>query len=323
MRTPSIAIASEVPIINGRPTIPQLLESSLLSRANESTVEVMYTDEQLLNLYLRDQRRAGRSTNTIERYSQYLRLVSKSVPGGIARLTREDFEQWLDDLHLSMRTRYSYISYLSTFYDWAVDDHRLRTNVTKEIRRPKMHRLLPRPIANDDLITALASASPQISCYLLLAAYGGLRCIEIAGLQVGDVVETEGLLRIVDAKGGDERIVPLHPEVLSALVRLPMPRAGFVFRGARGDKVSRSMVSQKGNQHLHNTGTTSTMHTLRHWFGSHLYSESEGDIRMVQEALGHKDVSSTAIYTAFSRQNMTVRVQGLNMNPSELVGQAS
>ena len=64
---------------------------------------------------------------------------------------------------------------------------------------------------------------------LSLAAYAGLRCQEIAGLDREDVLEAKGLLRVVKGKGGVERIVPLHPEALAALRCLPMPRSGALF----------------------------------------------------------------------------------------------
>ncbi len=136
---------------------------------------------------------------------------------------------------------------------------------------------------------------------MLLAALQGLRCQEIAGLQREDIIEEEGLLRVVHAKGGNERMLPLHPDVLSALWALPMPRAGWLFIRPRGGKYTPHQLSRVFNDFLRDAAVGASAHQLRHWFASELYRSTQ-DIRLVQEMLGHSSPEITAIYAAFDRK---------------------
>jgi integrase len=89
----------------------------------------------------------------------------------------------------------------------------------------RLRQLLPRPAPDHVVRRILAIAPPQIRCRTLLGAFEGLRCQEMARLRREDVLETEGLLRVVRGKGAYERIVPLHPDVWTGLGEPPMSDA--------------------------------------------------------------------------------------------------
>jgi integrase/recombinase XerC len=134
---------------------------------------------------------------------------------------------------------------------------------------------MPRPIASAELEAAVAGAPPREQAMLLLAAFEGMRCVEIARLTREDVFEhKDPPIIIAYGKGSKERIIPLHPEVLQALRRLPLPRTGPVFRYDSGAPFTAQRVSQIANTYLHDAGTDSTMHQLRHFFGTHTYRTS-------------------------------------------------
>jgi integrase len=123
---------------------------------------------------------------------------------------------------------------------------------------------------------------------------------------------------VVYAKGGKERSLPLHPEVLLALKALPMPRTGWIFNRPRGGSYSPTQLSQNFNAFLKRScgDTAPTAHQLRHWFGTNLYAQSH-DIRMTQEMLGHASPATTAIYTAFDRRAAAAAIGNMTLNGPE------
>jgi integrase len=127
---------------------------------------------------------------------------------------------------------------------------------------------------------------------LCLAAYQGLRCVEIAGLRREDVLETRtpAVLVVTTGKGGKERILALHPETLDSLRRLPLPRSGWVFPLQRIDHTSTGgrhfydaahQVSLAISGYLRGLDIPASAHMLRHWFGTSLYGATR-DLRLTQ-----------------------------------------
>ncbi len=180
--------------------------------------------------------------------------------------------------------------------------------------RPRLPRRLPRPIDDTDLARAIAaapSASP-LRCFLLLAAFQGLRCQEIAGLRGEDVDRDAELLTVRHGKGGHERALPLHPLVAA---QLPRVAGGPLFTLAGGSSPLRSHnVSHVVNDHLHSIGIAASAHTLRHWHATKLY-QATNDLRMVQELLGHASVATTQIYAGWDRAKAGPAVAALTVGP--------
>jgi integrase/recombinase XerC len=269
------------------------------------------TDDDLIRAHHVDQVRRGNLPRSIARRDANLATFVKWLQGKpLLEVTRTDVERFLDARDIGPRTRYGWLSHLHAFYDWAARDELTEHDPTSRIIRPKMRRTLPRPADTDELLSALGDACPKHRCWLLLAAYQGLRCQEIAGLRREDVLEAEGLLRVAMAKGGNERLLPLHPDVLEALKALPMPRVGWVFRRPRGGPYGPVALSQEFNRFLRDAGVDATAHHLRHWFGTSLYMDTH-DLRLVQEMLGHASPTTTAIYTAFDQRAAGEAVRAL------------
>lgn len=275
----------------------------------------MTNDEELLDAYARDQRRRNLSPNGIRRRRLVLKGFLRSLPEGVGLLeaTHTDVEDWLDGRRIVARTRYSYISTAAAFYDWAVRDERTVHDPTRRIQRPKLPRLLPRPMGDADLSVALDLADDRMRCFLLLAAYEGLRCMEIGQLRREHILDSQdpAVILVYEGKGGHERAVPLHPEVAEALHRYGMPaRAGWLFPGKRGGLQAQT-ISKYVSDYLRSIGVGATAHRGRHWFGTHTYRSSR-DLRMVQELMGHANSSTTAGYTLVEPGESVPVVQGLN-----------
>ena len=278
-------------------------------------IEAM-TNTELIAAHHTDQIRRGLMPSSIRQRDDRMTIFAKWLSTtNLLDATRQDVESFLDERDIGARTRYAWLSHLHGFYAWAIRDELTGEDPTARIVRPKMRRALPRPAATAELRHALTVAQPHERCWILLAAYMGLRCQEIAGMRREDVLEGEGLLRVTKAKGGKERLLPLHPEVLGALRALPMPRTGWVFTRPRGGAYTPMHMSQNFNAFLRRAGVEATAHQLRHWFGTNLYAQSH-DIRMTQEMLGHANPATTAIYTAFDKKAAAVAVRNMSFDPT-------
>lgn len=272
------------------------------------------TDAKVLALYDRALGRQEMSDGTRYKRRNTLRRFQGLLAGRpLLEATTKDVEAYLDATKRAgceARTRASYLADLRSFYGWAVDAGLIEASPALSVRRPRSPRTLPRPTPTAQLQLALSEAGPMVRCWLTLAAYGGLRCMEIAGLDRQDVLVEQGLIRIY-GKGSKERLVPLHPATLAALRALPMPASGPLFRRARClDRYPAWQLSQELNAYLHGLGIAHTAHSLRHWFGSELYRQTR-DLRLVQDLLGHESPTTTAIYTAWDREGANDAVLAL------------
>ena len=179
------------------------------------------------------------------------------------------------------------------------------------MRAPRQPKSLPRPLTARDA-GKVVSAEGQIAeepwiaarnaAVLTLLYACGLRISEALGLAGGDLVD-ETMLRVT-GKGGKTRLVPVLPVVLRAvgeyrrLCPYGLGAEAPLFRGARGgalrpEIVQREMARLRGALGLPETATP---HALRHSFATHLLAGG-GDLRTIQELLGHASLSTTQIYT--------------------------
>lgn len=159
---------------------------------------------------------------------------------------------------------------------------------------------------------------------MLELLYGcGLRVSELTGLNVGDVLFDEGIVRAM-GKGSRERAVPIGgmaEQALSAYLREGRPKLAVrahhavpaVFLNARGGRISRQSVHAAVRGAGEGVGIADLHpHTLRHSFATHML-EGGADLRTIQEILGHADISTTQIYTHVSRAH--VREEYLAAHP--------
>ncbi|MDZ7732187.1 MAG: tyrosine-type recombinase/integrase [Acidimicrobiia bacterium] len=264
--------------------------------------------DQLLRGFTRDMERRALRPATIRRRRDILRTVHHEL-GHPLEVATEAIQQLLDRRSLAPRTRYTWISHLHAFYGWAIAQGHTAVDPTARIMRPKLDRLLPRPISDQDLALALEQAPHQMHAWIVLMAYAGLRCSEVAGLARTDILDAHRMLRVL-GKGRRERMVPMHPLVVDTLARYPMARTGPVFRRPGGSSWPAPKVSRRTNVFLDELGIDATAHQFRHWFGTMVQAEG-GDLRVTQELLGHANPGTTAGYAAFSFVRGVEAVSGL------------
>ena len=181
------------------------------------------------------------------------------------------------------------------------------------IRGPKVRRKLPQVLDVDEATALVETDSGgalalRDRAMLELFYSSGLRLSELVGLRWGDLDLTEGEVRVL-GKGRKTRLVPVGRHAVNALRALGR-RSGVssespVFRGRAGRAISpraiqlrmKTLALQQGiPKHIH-------PHLLRHTFASHML-ESSGDLRAVQELLGHADIATTQIYTHLDFQHL-------------------
>lgn len=263
--------------------------------------------------YSEHQRRKGYSPRTIKArryrlgaFALYLSL--QSPPSTLATASTPQIIDWLDTLRdsTSDTTRGQYVSCLSSFYSWAVRSDLIPMDPTVKIERPKPRRYLPRPANDDDLSHCLSIAKetdPRMYAWIHLGAYQGMRCIEIARLQV-EHMDRRAMSLWILGKGNRERVVPLHKETFKALVRYGLPTSGHVFlkesanpaNPATARPLSEQTISLYGGRFFRDNDSPIRMHQLRHWFGTKVNAAS--DLLTARDLLGHSSTATTEIYTA-------------------------
>lgn len=306
------ALRSEI-IQLGATTMELVAEGGTV-RTSEPPTPPAPSDDTLLAAYRRDQERRGLSRSSVQNTAYELAGFCAFVaPRSILEASRTDVEAWLDSRPMSLDSWRNSLVHIRGFYAWVREAGWLEEVPTARIRPPKQRRGLPHPIGDEDLVRAVAAAAPLLRSWLLLGAFEGLRCQEIAGLDAEDVRTSAGALFVRRGKGAKERSVPLHPDVALALAALDLPAAGAIFTMPGEDRrVPPYVVSQRINRHLAHEGIDATAHSLRHWFATHVYQSTQ-DLRLVQELLGHSSVATTQIYAACDPQKAAPAIRALRI----------
>ena len=180
------------------------------------------------------------------------------------------------------------------------------------IRSPKQPKSLPKPLSDTQAVTVVSNEAqlheePWIAARdaaVMTLLYGcGLRISEALDLLPGDITPGATTLRIT-GKGNKTRLVPLLPIVFEAvdkyrkLCPYHLTADQPLFRGARGGKLQQAIIQQTMRKMRGAFGLpeTATPHALRHSFATHLLAGG-GDLRTIQELLGHASLSTTQVYT--------------------------
>lgn len=265
----------------------------------------------------------GASENTVAAYATDLRdfiafmTAHKGGPqglGALAGISVGDMRAWLAGLRgdgIAPRSVARKLSAVKTFYRWLAEREGFEPTAVLSARSPRYTRKLPRPIAADALTQVLETVRTGARAdwigardvAVLVLLYGcGLRISEALRLTCADLPLRSSLR--VTGKGGKERLVPVLSaarEAVDAYVRLcPFPALADrpLFLGARGGALSPRLVQKAVEQARMQLGlpSSATPHALRHSFATHLLSAG-GDLRAIQELLGHASLSTTQAYT--------------------------
>ena len=265
----------------------------------------------------------GVAANTIKAYaadvSGWLSFLALHRGGteGVAALIAVpagDLRAWMAHERsrgLGARSLARALSSVKGFTAWLAEREGIDATPALSARAPKYRRKLPRPLTEDgaaDVLDRIGddAAEPWVAARdgaVVTLLYGcGLRISEALGLPV-TAHPLPAVLRI-DGKGGKERLVPVLPAAKAAVaeyVRLcPHDLTdGPLFRGVRGGPLNPRLIALAMERVRARLGlpASATPHALRHSFATHLLSAG-GDLRSIQELLGHSSLSTTQAYTA-------------------------
>lgn len=272
----------------------------------------------VLGDFARDQTRRGLRPATIATRRRILWSLERSVDCPLVSVTADQIETWLDSLKLGIRSRYTYLSTVAAFFEYALRRGLRTDDPTREIVRPRLPRLVPRPATPEDVDYAIGNADPRMACWLCLATFQGFRCMEIAFLRREDVQEHRDppLIVVADGKGGRQDVLTLNEQVELALRLYGLPRSGYVFTQRNGSPYTPGSVSRYIGKYLRSVGVEATAHRLRHLFGTTVWQQTK-DLRLTQETMRHADPRTTAGYTAFDRQEASRVVRSLRLPRSQ------
>ena len=266
----------------------------------------------------------GRAANTVAAYRRdvtgFLDFLARHHGGpmglgALVALGQPDLRAWMAHERgrgVSTRSLARALSAVKTFLRWLSDRDGGEPTAILAARSPKYRRKLPRPLTEDAARAMLAAVGDDAredwiavrDTAVLTLLYGcGLRISEALGL-TGAAAMLPDTLRI-RGKGGKERLVPVLPAARAAVAayvaRCPfdLGPADALFRGARGGPLSPRLIARamEGARHRLGLPATATPHAMRHSFATHLLSAG-GDLRAIQELLGHASLSTTQAYTA-------------------------
>ncbi|MAU51144.1 MAG: recombinase XerC [Roseovarius sp.] len=265
----------------------------------------------------------GASDHTIDAYARDLRAFLTFMTGhhggsqglgALARITTADMRAFMAHERaagLGPRSLARRLSAVRSFYRWLSEREGVEATAVLSARSPKFTRKLPRPLSEDAAQEVIDRAGAQPAAPWITARdaavvtllYGcGLRISEALGL-TGAALPMAEVLRIT-GKGGKERLVPVIAPARAAVAdyarRCPFPitRGTPLFYGARGGPLGPRPVQKLMAQIRAQLGlpASATPHALRHSFATHLLNAG-GDLRAIQELLGHASLSTTEAYT--------------------------
>lgn len=288
---------------------------SLISPAARDALEAFLTHQKSLK---------GAAENTLAAYSTDLgafltfMTVHRGGPqglGALADITTADMRAWMAQMRgadIGARTLARKLSAVKSFYRWLAPREGFEATAVLATRAPKFTRKLPRPLDVSAAQAVIERTAVQHSdewqnlrdVAVLTLLWGcGLRISEALSLTGRDLPLAEAL--VITGKGGKERHVPVLPvarEAVTAYVEacpLPITAPEPLFRGARGGPLRArgiQKVMAKARLQL-GLPASATPHAMRHSFATHLLNAG-GDLRSIQELLGHASLSTTQAYTA-------------------------
>lgn len=272
------------------------------------------------------------SAHTLRGYTHELDELTKLANGrALETLTASDMRGAVSRAHAGGLTARSIAHRLSAwraFYRWLAERVEMAANPVATVRAPKGAKTLPKALSVDDANTLMeaphANTTEALRDHAILELFysSGLRLSELVGLDIFEIKtkdhESVGWLDLpntevnVFGKGGKRRKVPVGRKAIDALRAWLDVRGEFVkldpyalFLSVRGNRMSPNVVRDRVKRMALLAGIPSNVHphVLRHSFATHVL-QSSGDLRAVQELLGHASITATQVYTSLDFQHL-------------------
>jgi integrase/recombinase XerC len=273
---------------------------------------------------------------TSELYALDLEKLQASAEAAGVELTAVDsshVRRWVVQMHSAGRSGRGIALILSGwrgFYAWLGREAKVSSNPVQGVRTPKVGKPVPKALSVDDAVRLADHAGPQDdaeealwldardAAIVELLYSSGLRVGELTGLDrhasasARGWIDMDGAEAHVLGKGSKRRSVPVGAQAMAALRHWVAVRplrgegAAALFIGRHGTRLTSQSVWQRLRRRSQEAGLATPVHPhmLRHSFASHVL-QSSGDLRAVQELLGHANISTTQVYTRLDFQHLS------------------
>jgi len=257
------------------------------------------------------------SGHTLSAYKREIFRFADFLQKPLAQGTPQDVTAFISKLRhkdLSSKSIQRNLSAIRSFYSYLLDQEIITTNPATIARSPKVKRRLPKILDTDQAARLLdfqpQNAKEKRDKAIIELLYGsGLRLMEVIGLSIKDLDLAAGFVTVL-GKGNKVRQVPLgrlcikaldewlteHPSIATDAPLFPSKNGQPISPRTIQKRLKDIAVIQLGDNSLH-------PHMLRHSYATHML-ESSGDLRGIQELLGHNDISTTQIYTHLDFQHL-------------------
>lgn len=260
------------------------------------------------------------SDNTIKSYDNDLdKFIKYFENKDILKIGVKDIEKYINTLsELAPSTVSHNISTLRTFYNYYLKLDKIQANPCDSIKQPKLGRHLPVYLTMEETESLLdieikTPFDARNKALLELMYATGLRISEAITLEFKNIDIEECIVRVI-GKGSKERIVPINDYALEALndylknyrpLLIKNDMNNYLFLNNHGNLLTRQGVFKMIKLECLKKGIKKNIspHTIRHTFATHLL-ENGADLRIIQELLGHSDISTTQIYTHISNETL-------------------
>ena len=242
----------------------------------------------------------GSARTTITTRTRALRRVERACGGDLLTLGPSDIVAYLAQYDRAS-TRATILSYIRCFYDFALDEGLVAESPAARLPTIKVPTAVPRPAPVTEVAEVLRRATPRTRSFVLLMAYAGLRCFEVAAFRPEHLaVDGAGRwwLSIPRGKGGHQQSVPIAAWVAQEL------RDGPTW------DVTVQTVQKDVRQALRDIGSPTTPHQLRHYYGTTALHTTD-NLRVVQQMMRHASPATTARYTLVTSSETSNAAEGL------------
>lgn len=258
------------------------------------------------------------SKNTINTYLNSLSKLDKYINKNLLEVTGNDIENFIYSLNLESSTLSNYLSAFKSFYSYYARIGKIFINPTDGLDHPKLHQKLPVYLTNEEIdkllnIEIKDAFDARNKSILELLYSSGLRISELINLEFKNIDLNDCSVRVM-GKGSKERIIPISDIAIKYLkiyvkdyrqFLVKNEQNNYLYLNNHGRKMTRQgvfkMIKKIATQN--NIKKDVSPHTLRHSIATHML-QNGADLRIIQEFLGHSDISTTQIYTHLSNEKL-------------------
>lgn len=267
--------------------------------------------------YLKYERKLSENTYLSYKYN-FIQIKKFFDNKKIEELDQDDIRKFLYSLDKNSKTKAHYITVLKNYYYYLIDENVIKINPCEDVRMPKIEKKLPKYLTVEEvnklLDISLRNPIDYRNKAMLEVLYAsGIRISELLDLKLSNYYKDESCIKVM-GKGSKERIVPLADITIKYLdlyineyrnFILKSKISEYIFVNYNGNRMTRQGFFKILKQICKSSGINKEIspHILRHSFATHLLNNG-ADLRIIQELLGHENISTTEIYSHVSSEKI-------------------